>query len=81
MEKPYDLKALGEKLKAKGLPVAEAALEKTAAETYVAVKEWLTESAVQSENKIDDVVVAFLGQADAAVADIIKGIDIDGDGA
>ena len=53
MVKAYDLKELGEKLKAKGLPV----LEDTAEKVYEAVKEWVQESAVVSENKIDDVAV------------------------
>jgi CO dehydrogenase/acetyl-CoA synthase beta subunit len=53
MEKAYDLKDLAEKLKAKGLPV----LEDTAEKVYEAVKEWAQESAVVSENKVDDMVM------------------------
>lgn len=53
MTQSYDLKVLGEKLKAKGLPV----LENTAELVYEAVKEWIQESAVVSENKLDDVIV------------------------
>lgn len=80
MEKAYDLKALGEKLKAAGLPIAEEALESAGAKVYVAVKEWATESAVLSETKIDDVIAPFYGQLDPIVLPLIEQIDIDGDG-
>lgn len=80
MEKAYDLAALGEKLKEQGLPVLEGALESTAGKVYVAVKAWIQESAVLSENRIDDVVAQFLGHLDQFVLPAIEKIDLDGDG-
>ncbi len=56
MEKAYDVKELAEKLKSKGLPV----LEDTAEKVYEAVKEWVQESAVLSENKVDDVAAPLV---------------------
>lgn len=53
MDKAYDLKDLAKKLELKGLPV----VEETARQVYEAVHEWIAESAVLSENKIDDVAV------------------------
>ena len=80
MEKAYDLKELGLKLKAQGLPIAEEMLEQVAAKSCIAIKEWIQESAVLSENKIDDVVAPFLGHLDQAVLPMIEKLDIDGDG-
>lgn len=80
MEKAYDLKALGLKLKAQGLPIAEESLEAAAGKFYVAFKEWVQESAVLSENKIDDVIAPFIGQLDPIVLPAIEKIDLDGDG-
>lgn len=71
MEKAYDLKALGEKLKAQGLPV----LEDTAEKVYKATKEWAQESAIISKNKIDDVVAPFYDQLDKLVLPQIDKID------
>lgn len=71
MTKAYDLKALGEKLKAQGLPV----LEDTAEKVYKATKEWAKESAVISENKIDDVVAPFYDHLDPLVLPQIDKID------
>lgn len=51
--KPYDLKVLAEKLKAKGLDVAEESLKILVSETL----DWVSESAPLSPNKVDDVVV------------------------
>lgn len=67
MEKAYDLKALGEALKAEGVPVALDALESIAAKAYVATKKWVQESAKLSENKVDDVVAPFLDYVDPYV--------------
>jgi len=53
MEKAYDLKDLGERLKKIGLPV----LEETAEQVYHVVQEWVVDSAALSENKLDDVIV------------------------
>lgn len=58
MEKAYDVKVLVEKLKARGLDIAEDAaiimIEETAA--------WVSESAVLSENKIDDLAALGMPQ-------------------
>jgi hypothetical protein len=75
MDKAYDLKALGLKLKGKGLPVLEEAAEAAAGQCYLALKEWLQESAVLSENKIDDVVMPFIGQLDSMILPLIDKID------
>lgn len=71
MEKAYDIKALGEQLKAQGLDMAEDA----AGKVYVALKTWLTESAKLSKNPFDDMVAAFLPQVDAVVMPQIDKID------
>lgn len=75
MTKAYDLKDLGEKLKAKGLPIAEDMLEKIAGEVYLAVKTWAKESAPLSETKVDDFVSPFYDQLDAIVLPLIDKID------
>lgn len=80
MEKAYDLKALGQKLQAAGLPIAEEMLEAAGAKLYIATKEWIQESAVLSENKIDDVIAPFLGQLDNVVLPMIAKLDLDKDG-
>lgn len=71
----YDLKALGLKLKDKGLPIVEEAAEAAAGQVYLALKEWLQEEAIKSENKIDDVVAPFLAQLDPMVLPLIDKID------
>ena len=67
MEKAYDLKVLGERLKAKGLPIAQEALEDTARIVYIETKEWAKESAPLSETTIDDFVAPFYDQLDKVV--------------
>lgn len=67
MTKAYDLKELGNMIVATGLPTLKDVGEKEAAELYSTLKKWLQESAVISENKIDDVVMPFLGQLDPIV--------------
>lgn len=82
--KPYELKALGDKIiakaKADGLTLAEEAVEKLAKACYLGTKEWLQDSAAASSTKIDDVVVSFIGYADPYVLPQIAKIDLDGDG-
>lgn len=56
MEKAYDLKVLAEKLKAKGLDVAEEAAKIIVEETLT----FIVESAIKSENKYDDLLVAIV---------------------
>lgn len=85
MEKPYDLKALGEKIKANaaadGLHIAEEAAEKLGKAVYFGVKDWAKESAAKSENKVDDFVANFYDQIDAYVVPQIEKLDLDKDGA
>jgi hypothetical protein len=52
----YEVKALAEKLKSKGLEVAEDAAKVVVEETL----QWVAEEAVKSENKIDDLLVAII---------------------
>lgn len=52
MEKAYDPKDLMEKMRKHGGPDSE----KLAKANFLAICEWLEESAVLSENKVDDVV-------------------------
>jgi len=71
MKEAYDLKALGDKLKAQGLELAEDGAENV----YVSVKEWLKESAEKSTNAIDNVVTSFLDQLDPVVLPLIDEIN------
>lgn len=84
MEKAYELKALGqmiiEEAKKDGLTIAEEAVETLAKAAYLGQKRWLKESAILSENKIDDLAVPFYDFADGIVLPLIEKIDIDGDG-
>lgn len=84
MTEAYELKALGEiiieKAKADGLTIAEEAAEKLAKAAYLGTKEWFQESAVLSENKVDDFVAPLFGAADSLVLPMIEKLDIDGDG-
>lgn len=80
MEKAYDVKALGEKLKAKGLVAVEASVEEVGKEVYAATKEWLKESAALSKTTVDDLVVPFIDKLDETVNKAIEGLDLDGDG-
>jgi len=80
MEKAYDLKDLGLKMQAEGLTIAEESLEKAAAIAYKAIKQWATESAVLSENKLDDVLAPFYNQLDPIVLPLIESIDFNKDG-
>lgn len=80
MEKAYDLKVLGEKLKAKGLLTAEVAVEAAGKEVYGVVKEWFKESAALSKTQLDDLVAPFIDKADETVHAGIEKLDLDGDG-
>ena len=70
-EKAYDIKDLGEKLKAKGLDIAEDA----SVLVLGSVIDWLQESAVKSENKVDDIVAPLLGAIKPYILDQIDRID------
>lgn len=69
--KAYDLKVLVEKLKARGLDIAEdmamVVIEETSA--------WVVESAVISENKIDDVAALGMPQLVGLVKKFADKID------
>lgn len=71
MEKAYDVKALAAQLKAKGMDVAEDAA-KVAVE---ATLDWLAESAVLSENKFDDLLVAIVPVVKPHVMQMLDSID------
>lgn len=77
----YDLKKLGEKIaKEAGLSIAEEALEKLGKGAYVGLKGWLQESAVESDTKIDDLVMPFVDKLDPIVLPLIEKLDLDKDG-
>lgn len=84
MEKAYELKALGQKIKEKaalrGLSLAEETIEVLAIAAYEGTKEWIQESAALSETKIDDVIAPFLGHLDGFLKPQIEKLDLDGDG-
>lgn len=75
VKKAYDLGELAEKLKATGLSIAIDAAEMEAGKVYLAVKEWLQESAIVSENKIDDFVSPFIDKLDPFVLPLIDKIN------
>lgn len=75
MEKAYDLKDLGLRLKKAGLPIAEEALEASAGIVYKEMKAWLKESAPISETKVDDFIAPFYDQLDPIVLPAIDKID------
>lgn len=82
--KAYDIKALGEAIKEKaaeqGLTLAEEAVETLGKAAWEGTKKWATDSALASENKIDDLVVPFLSTMDKLVEESVEKVDIDGDG-
>lgn len=71
MEKAYDLKELGKKLKEIGLPVAEDACE----EVFKSFMSWLKDSAVVSENPYDDMAVFVYPKIEEFVLEKIDAID------
>lgn len=71
MEKAYDTKVLVEKLKAKGLDLAEDAAVIALGE----VLDWFKESATASENKYDDIILAVLPLIEQAALEQIDKID------
>lgn len=75
MTTAYDIKDLGKKLEAAGLPLIKNCAEETAKVVYKEVKAWLKESAAVSDNKIDDVVMPFIDQIDVIVLPQIDKID------
>lgn len=69
--KPYDLKVLLGKLKARGLDIAEDMAMIVVEET----SQWVVESAVLSENKIDDVAALGMPQLVSLVKSLADKID------
>lgn len=67
----YEVKALAEKLKAKGLDVAEEAAKVVVEETLT----WIAEEAVKSENKMDDLLVAIVPVVKPHVLKAVDKID------
>jgi hypothetical protein len=67
----YELKVLAEKLKAKGLDVAEDAAKILVEETL----NWVSEEALKSENKVDDLVVAILPIVKPHILNAVDKID------
>jgi hypothetical protein len=82
MEKAYDLKALGEMIRAEankeGIPVLEDAVEKLAKAAYFSIKAWAKESAEISETKVDDFFIPFYDHVDQFVLPQIAKIDLNG---
>lgn len=70
MEKPFDPKALAEKLKGKGLPIAEELVK----DLEEALIEWISESVALTDSKLDDLAIPVLAAIkpliDAQVAKI-----------
>jgi len=71
MEKPFDLKYLGEKMKEAGLDIAEESLGKGA----VVFFDFLDESAKLSQNMVVKLVASLLPEARKAVLEQIDKID------
>jgi hypothetical protein len=56
MEKAYDLKVLGEKLKARGINVVETELPAVVGDIF----DWVEESAVASKTLVDDLLIPVM---------------------
>lgn len=71
MDKAYDVKELMSKMKAEGMDVAE-----EAAKTAVScVLDWVAESALKSENKMDDMVAPLIPVLKPHIMELIDKID------
>jgi L-cystine uptake protein TcyP (sodium:dicarboxylate symporter family) len=71
MEKAYDIKDLGEKLKQIGLPMAEVAAEQVLSK----VVEWIKESAAISKNPYDDMALIVIPLIEEKIKKAIDKID------
>lgn len=69
--KPYDFKELVAELKGHGLDIAEDAAEVL----FESVLNWLSKSAVASENKFDDLILAVVPILKDQVSPMIDKID------
>lgn len=71
MEKAYDFKVLGQRLKAKGLIQAEESVE----EIYAELKTWVKESNDVDPNAIVTMLLGFVPLVDGVVNPLINKID------
>ena len=71
MEKAYDVKELGRRLKEAGL----IELEDAVGGVYKEVSAWIKESAIMSENPYDDIVAVAFPHLDKVVLPKIDAID------
>jgi hypothetical protein len=71
MEKAFDIAALAEKLKGRGLDVAEEAAKVLVEE----VLDWCQASVLLTENKFDDMVAPFIPQVKEAALKVIDKVD------
>jgi hypothetical protein len=71
MEKAFDIKKLAEKLKARGLDLAEEAAKIVVEETL----NWVEEGVSLSENKFDDLVKPFIPELKKAALELADKID------
>jgi hypothetical protein len=71
MEKAYDIKVLGEKLKAKGLDIAEESLKVLVGETL----DWIQESAPLSASTVDDYAAMAIPFIKPKILEAIDKID------
>lgn len=71
MEKAYDLKELGIKLKSKGLDLAEESLMILWESTH----EWIKDSAALSETPYDDMAMIIMPQLDKIIKESIDKVD------
>lgn len=67
----YEFSKLTDKLKEKGLDIAEGAAQ----EISDAVLEWLVESAIESPNKIDDIIAVIIPLIKSELDKLIDTID------
>ena len=71
MEKAFDIKALGEELKAQGLPLLEDGAEKA----YAALNTWLKKSAAIQGGLVGSILPAALDAVDGYIKAQIDKID------
>lgn len=71
MEKAYDVKDLMGKLKDQGLDVAEDAAKMAVG----CILDWLAESAMKSDNKLDDIISPLLPIVKPHIMDMVDKID------
>ncbi len=71
MNKPFDLAALGEELKANGLELAE----ESAKIAVKSVLNWIEKSVALSENKFDDFFVIARPQIEAVINPAVEKIN------